>query len=104
MQTTTRSTGERRAPSDPLAQGLGWASLGLGVPMTTMPGPFVELLGIRPDAKTRALAIGVGIQECAAAAGILTQRRPIGWLWGRVAGDILHLTMLGRSLYGRSEW
>jgi uncharacterized membrane protein len=102
MDNITKTKGERRRPRDPLAQGLGWASLGLGVPMTTMPGRFVEALGIRSDAKTKALAIGVGLQEYACAAGILTQPRPAGWLWARVAGDAMHFTMLARSLRGRS--
>ena len=30
--------------------------------------------------------------------GILSQRRPAGWLWGRVAGDLMDLATLGAEL------
>ena len=30
--------------------------------------------------------------------GILTQPQPAGWLWGRVAGDMLDLASLGSAL------
>jgi uncharacterized membrane protein len=39
----------------------------------------------------------VGVQELAAAAGLLGQQSP-AWLWYRVGGDLMHIGMLGRAL------
>lgn len=41
---------------------------------------------------------GVGLQELALGAGILSRRRPTRWLWSRVAGDAMHLLLLSRAL------
>ena len=40
----------------------------------------------------------VGLQELACGIGILSTRRPAGWVWARVAGDAVHLTMLGGAM------
>jgi uncharacterized membrane protein len=87
-----------------LAALLGWASLGLGVPQTTSPGRFDRFIGVRPDAKPRAITVfACGLRELAAGAGILAleRRRPARWLWARVAGDALDLVLLTRALQNR---
>jgi uncharacterized membrane protein len=86
-----------------LADGLGWFSLGLGTTQLLAPGEVNRLIGIRDDAHTRFWQRVVGIQELSAAAGILGVRRMREWLWGRTAGDVVHLTMLGRAFRGRCE-
>jgi hypothetical protein len=54
------------------------------------------------DSRTsRALTRAVGVRELAASAGILSSRRPAGWLWARVAGDAIDLTLLGAALRRR---
>ena len=40
----------------------------------------------------------VGLQELACGIGILSTRRPAGWVWARVAGDAVHLTLLGGAM------
>jgi uncharacterized membrane protein len=78
-----------------LARGLGWFSIGLGM---------VELLA--PRALARFLGTGshgvlfrvMGLREIGSGVGILTQRRPAGWLWARVGGDIIDLIALGSAL------
>jgi uncharacterized membrane protein len=88
-----------------LAELLGWASLGLGVPQTTSPGRFDRLIGVRPDTKPRAITVlACGLRELAAGAGILAlkRQRPVYWLWARVAGDALDLVLLTRALRNRS--
>jgi uncharacterized membrane protein len=40
----------------------------------------------------------VGARELAAAAGLLARPGPL-WLWGRVAGDLMDLALLGRALH-----
>jgi uncharacterized membrane protein len=89
-----------------LADALGWASLGLGVPQTIAPGAFDRLIGVKPEPKPRIITVtACGLRELAAAAGILAfeRPRPARWLWARVAGDALDLTLLLRALRNRSE-
>lgn len=95
----------RRPPGSRLAQFLGWASLGLGIPQTFMPGRFARAIGVRDDVETRAWTMLVGIREHAAAAGILAigWPRPVGWLWTRVAGDVMDLTLLARAWTTKRE-
>ncbi|MEA2184311.1 MAG: hypothetical protein QOF69_3496 [Solirubrobacteraceae bacterium] len=89
-----------------LAELLGWASLGLGLPEVASPGRFDRLIGVRPDPKPRAITVvACGLRELAAAAGILAlaRARPVGWLWARVAGDALDLALLTQALRNRPE-
>jgi hypothetical protein len=85
-------------PEDGLARFLGYFSLGLGTPQTTAPSAVNRLIGVRDDANARAWQLVVGIRELAAAAGILTQRRPVEWTWARVAGDVMDLALLRTAL------
>jgi uncharacterized membrane protein len=99
------SAGRRRPPGYTLAQAMGWGSLALGIPQTTMPGRFCQAIGVRDDAGSRAWTLAVGIREHAAAAGILVinRERPVPWLWGRVAGDVMDLTLLMRAWNNRRK-
>jgi uncharacterized membrane protein len=67
-----------------------------------MPGRFVRALGLRDDAESKAWTVAVGVREYAAAAGILGRPRPAGWLWARVAGDVMDFTLLANGLRGKS--
>lgn len=85
-----------------LTTGLGYFSLGLGTMQLLVPDRVNRLIGVRDDAGSRFWQRVVGVQELSAAAGIFTQRRPVEWLWGRTAADVLHLSLLARSLRGRA--
>jgi uncharacterized membrane protein len=89
-------TSRGRGREDAVANALGWGSLGLGIPQLLTPGRFDEAIGVQPDAKSRAWTLAVGVREIAAFAGILVFQapRPVGWLWGRVAGDAMDLSLL----------
>lgn len=81
-----------------LTRALGYTSLALGVPTLARPQALARVIGLRPTAGASALLRGVGAQELLAGMGILL--RPAGaagWLWTRVAGDALHLGLLGRA-------
>jgi hypothetical protein len=39
-----------------------------------------------------------GLREIAKGIGILANRRPTGWVWGRVAGDALDLATLAAAM------
>jgi len=91
----------RRSPEQ-LARGLGWLSLGLGLPQVVAPGAVARFVGVNDSPGTRKLMRVAGVRELTAGGGILTQTRPAGWLWARVAGDAKDLALLGVAL-SRSE-
>lgn len=94
---TDRSTSRPARDSDRLSQALGLASLALATPLLR-PGAFARGVGVADAPPQRAAVIAVSARELVAAAGLLGARRRRGWLWARVAGDVMDLTLLGRSL------
>jgi hypothetical protein len=82
---------------DRLPKALGWASLGLGLPMALAPGRFARAVGVKPSAEARAWTLAVAAREFAAAGGLLAGGRPAPWLWARVAGDMKDMTLLLRG-------
>lgn len=77
-----------------LAQGLGYLSIALGVAELAAPRSFARLIGVSEHRFWLRL---VGLREIASGVGILTQQKPAGWLWARVAGDIMDLALLGMA-------
>jgi uncharacterized membrane protein len=99
MQRDFRREGGRRARNGagPLTQALGWFSIGLGAAEVAMPGKMSKLIGVRD--RHRPLMRSMGMREIAAGVGILTmQRQPAPWVWARVAGDAVDLSLLGAAL------
>jgi uncharacterized membrane protein len=80
---------------DRFASGLGWFSIGLGLAEMLAPEAMARLTGV-PEQK--ALLRMLGAREIATGIGILSRPRPAGWLWGRVAGDAMDLTLLTAAL------
>ncbi|MFO0849176.1 MAG: hypothetical protein U0871_11575 [Gemmataceae bacterium] len=76
---------------EPLATFLGVFSLGLGFAELFAPGTVSRLSGVRYPGLLRAY----GLREVTSGMGILLNRRPTGWLWSRVAGDVMDLATLG---------
>jgi len=70
---------------------LGWFSIGLGAAELIAPSLIARFIGSRNH---RSLIRVYGLRELAAGAGILASREPAGWLWSRVAGDIVDLASL----------
>ncbi len=81
-----------------LANGLGWFSIGLGLAELAMPGKLSEFIGVSEGSKTLSVMRFYGLRELAAGIGILSQPRPAGWLWARVAGDAVDLASLGSAM------
>ncbi len=81
-----------------VANGLGWFSVALGLAQLTAPGGVARLVGIPDGDRSRRLMRLMGARELASGVGILVRPRPAGWLWFRVAGDVLDLTLLGTAL------
>jgi hypothetical protein len=86
-----RSDGSTHA----LSQGLGWFSIGLGVAELVAPGNLARFLGM--DGREE-LIRAYGVREVVTGVGILSQRDPTPWMWGRVGGDALDLGTLAIGL------
>jgi hypothetical protein len=75
-----------------LANALGWFSIGLGLLEVLAPEKVCDYLGMEDR---EGLVRFYGFREIASGVGILSQRRPTGWIAGRIAGDALDLATLG---------
>lgn len=81
----------RERQEQELARFLGWFSIGLGAVEVLAPRMLARTIGIRDE---RGILPLFGWREIATGIGILSQRRPAGWLWARVAGDAMDLAYL----------
>jgi uncharacterized membrane protein len=81
-----------------IATGLGWFSIGLGVAELIAPDSVARLIGVKPTSTSRTLLRAFGARELAAGIGILSNDRPTGWVWSRVAGDVMDLSALGTAM------
>ena len=93
-----RRNGSRNGAKERLASSLGWFSIGLGVAEVVLPGKLAQVLGISSKDANRNLLRAYGLREIAAGIGILSQPQAAGWVWGRVAGDVVDLASLGSAL------
>lgn len=113
--------GERFALQRRIAAGLGCFSIGLGLVELLAPRTLGRLIGLseggngwaryvrRPLPRsvsglssTEALLLrALGLREIVSGVGILTRPRPAGWLWSRVLGDAMDLSLLGLALSSR---
>ena len=82
-----------------LAIGLGWFSIGLGLAEVAAPNFVASLIGAPPDERTRKVLRSYGAREISNGIAILTQPGEARWLWSRVGGDAVDLTMIAR-LFG----
>jgi uncharacterized membrane protein len=79
---------------DPLATGLGWFSVGLGLAEIFAHRELSRMIGVK---NRPAVFVALGVRELLSGIGILAQRKPTGWLWSRVAGDVMDLSLLGAA-------
>lgn len=91
-----------RDASPGLTRALGWASLGLGVPMVVAPGRVNAAIGVGTGPVAQWITRLVGIRELAQGAGLLLHGHR-AWLWSRVGGDAVDLALLGRGLAHRGN-
>jgi uncharacterized membrane protein len=80
-----------------LANSLGWFSIGLGAAQLIAPAWVCRLIGVRPSDDTRTLQRVIGVREAMAGFGVLNDPKAERWLWGRVAGDLMDLGLLGMA-------
>jgi uncharacterized membrane protein len=60
------------------------------------PSAVSKLIGLQGD--YRWLIRGFGVREMTSGLGILSERRPVGWVWSRLAGDAMDIACLGAAL------
>jgi uncharacterized membrane protein len=78
---------------DRTARGLGWASLALAVPQLLAPSRFADAVGLSPGDDDEVVA-AVGVRELVAAGGLLSGKGTGLFLWSRVLGDAMDLSVL----------
>ena len=85
-----------------LTQALGWFSLGLSLAPIGAPERLSRQVGVDDSRTATAVLRAVGVRELVHASGLLLQHPQ--WVWTRVAGDAVDLTMLARALARRGGW
>ncbi len=79
-------------PDQRLARNLGWFSIGLGTAEILAPGLVARISGAPDSRRSRTVIRTYGGREIAQGIAILSAMpRPTGWMWGRVAGDVLDI-------------
>jgi len=86
--------------AEQVAKALGWFSIGLGIARLLAPRRMARIAGV---AERPGLLRAVGVRDIASGVGIVSQYRPTGWLWSRVAGDALDLALLGAAARSSSN-
>lgn len=76
-------------------------SLGLGLAELLTPSGVARLIGIPNTRRTRFVLRALGAREVLAGVGLFAQPRSAGWLWSRVLGDAMDLTLLGEGFSQR---
>jgi hypothetical protein len=89
----------RRAPeiASHTTKALGAFSLGLGLLELFAPDVLKRSLGLKQPSS--AIIRGAyGLRELTAGAALLVDHKSAGWVWARVAGDLLDLATLGPAV------
>jgi uncharacterized membrane protein len=104
IATSAEDPSGRRAPHADAAQkrpvmgtalGLGWFSLGLGAVELFAPNALAKMIGV--PAYTGLIRL-CGLREIGAGLGLLSRRNPRMWMWSRVAGDAMDLSLLAGAM------
>jgi hypothetical protein len=85
----------RAQDRDSLANFLGWFSIALGATQLVAPRAMCKLVGSTGKGSAPFVMRLMGVREIAQGTGILSRPRPTTWVWSRVAGDALDLSLLG---------
>ena len=90
--------GSAKPDAERLATFLGWFSIGLGLAEVAAPRTVAQWIGVRDDDRNCGILRAMGLREIASGVGILTRPQPAGWVWSRVGGDVMDLSLLGAAL------
>jgi hypothetical protein len=84
----------RARDKDELARFLGWFSVGLGSTQLAAPRALCRLIGADADGLAPKVMRLMGARELTQGIGILARARPTTWMWSRVAGDALDVSLV----------
>jgi uncharacterized membrane protein len=99
--------GRQRTPrngnGEGLIKGLGWFSIGLGLAGILAPKRVAKLAGVKIKKKPAygAMIRLCGFREVASGIGILSGCGTAGWLWARVAGDLVDLGLIESAMFSK---
>lgn len=80
------------------AKALGLMSYGLGIVQLTRPGSVNRFIGVPDHNPNHAMQRLIGAREIMSGTGILFGENKSGWMWSRVAGDIMDASVVGGVL------
>ena len=80
-----------------LALGLGWFSIALGAAEVLAPRSVARLIGVAEDDTTSSVLRAMGMRELGNGIAILSEPDRAAWLWTRVGGDAVDLSLLGSA-------
>lgn len=90
---------DRGTGGEGTADFLGYFSLGLGLAEFLAPEAMSRAIGVkRPDERNVSTMRAMGLREIGHGVAILSNQQPEKAVWSRVAGDVLDLALLGRTL------
>jgi uncharacterized membrane protein len=90
---------DRGTGGESTADGLGYFSIGLGLAELLAPSAMSRLIGVKhPDERNLTTMRAMGLREIGHGLAILSNQQPAKAVWSRVAGDVLDLALLGRTL------
>jgi uncharacterized membrane protein len=78
-------------------EGIGWASVALGLAELLAPRSMARLVGIRDHRRAQRIVMLMGLRELVSGVGLLAARRRGPWLWLRLGGDVVDLALLRTS-------
>lgn len=85
-------------PAIRTATQLGLFSYGLGITQLLRPGSVNRFVGVPDFGLNHTMQQIIGVREIVSGTGILFGNNTSGWMWSRVAGDIMDLTILAGTL------
>jgi hypothetical protein len=83
------------------ARMMGLFSYALGTAQILRPGSVNRLMGVPDHNPNHAMTRLIGIREIVTGTGVLFGKNTSGWMWGRVAGDIMDISNVAGQLAGR---
>jgi len=86
-----------------LARALGAFSIGLGLAQLLTPRQLSRMVGLRPNTRNTTVMRILGLREIGTGIAILAYPRPRAWIATRIAGDLVDLALLGKSLVRGSK-
>ena len=94
---------QMRDPDQGVNSGIAWFSVALGVTQIVAPDSLARLIGIRPTQTTRTTMRAIGMRGLTTGLGLLSKSKRSPWLWARLAGDMVDLSLLGTGVGRRAD-